>query len=386
MGRMGSVTSRSYLIGLTGNIATGKSTVAQILAEWGALVIDADLVAHKMMQLHEPTYAAVVEAFGPEILRADGTIDRTELGAIVFHDPAALQRLEEIVHPAVVAEVERRIAEATAPVVVVEAIKLIEAGMHHNYDSLWVVTAPRSLQITRLVASRHMTGEEATVRVDAQPPQGKKAALADQVFVNDGTLAQLRKQVRRAWAEIGDNLPSGGSPKPEGKPIVVRPVSRGDIDDAAGVASVLNNVIAGDHQTALTGYWTPEAEQEFIQGLGPRSEIFVAEVSGCIVGFQVIEPFVTYTSTMDHVAHFGTYVHAEYRGQGVGRQLAAATLGFAREQGYEKSVVYVLESNEGGLAYYKSLGFEERGVLTRQTKIGDAYLDEVIMELFFDAS
>lgn len=164
---------------------------------------------------------------------------------------------------------------------------------------------------------------------------------------------------------------------------MIRPVRRDDIQDAAGVADLLNSVIAEGHYTALTGHWTPETEHAFLQSLGPRSQVFVAEISSCIVGFQVIEPFVTYTSTMNHVAHFGTYVHADVRGQGIGHRLAEATLEFARRHGYEKAVIYVLADNKGGLAYYRSLGFEEKGVLTRQTKIGSVYHDEVFMELHF---
>ncbi len=165
--------------------------------------------------------------------------------------------------------------------------------------------------------------------------------------------------------------------------VTIRPARRDDIEDGAGIADVLNSVIVEGRHTALTGHWTPEAEQAFLQSLGPRSEVFVAEIAGRIVGFQIIEPFVTYTSTMDHVAHFGTYVHADFRGRGIGHRLVEATLRFAREHGYEKSVVYVLAHNEAGLAYYRSLGFEERGVLTRQTRIDGVYHDEVFMELHF---
>jgi dephospho-CoA kinase len=197
------------VIGLTGNIATGKSQVASMLAELGARVIDADRVAHELMRPDGPAYRGVVAAFGPEILADDGSIDRTRLGAIVFRDPGALQRLEEVVHPQVTAEVARRIAEATLqgqgpaePVVVVEAIKLIESGMHRYYDALWVVTAPRSVQIARLVASRGLTEADAALRVDAQPPQEEKAALADYVIVNDGDLDQLWQKVQAGWAHI----------------------------------------------------------------------------------------------------------------------------------------------------------------------------------------
>jgi dephospho-CoA kinase len=193
---------RPILIGLTGNIATGKSLVAQMLAELGALVIDADRVAHEVMAPDGPAYDAVIEAFGRDLLAPDGTIDRGKLGEIVFRDPKALQRLEEAVHPATIAEVTLRILRATEPVVVVEAIKLIEAGMHRAYDALWVVTAPRPLQIERLVNERGLTEEAAALRVDAQPPQEDKAAVADVVIVNDGSLEALCEKVRAAWTDI----------------------------------------------------------------------------------------------------------------------------------------------------------------------------------------
>ncbi|HSJ55034.1 MAG TPA: dephospho-CoA kinase [Anaerolineae bacterium] len=196
------MTGRRALIGLTGNIATGKSAVARMLAELGAAVIDADRVAHEVMEPGGPAFAAVVETFGPAVLSPGGTIDRRKLGEIVFRDPAALARLEAAVHPAVILEVGRRIAAAEADVVVVEAIKLIEAGMHRAYDALWVVTAPREVQIERLVQERGLTHDEAALRVDAQPPQEEKAALADRVLVNDGTLAQLRARVQAAWEEL----------------------------------------------------------------------------------------------------------------------------------------------------------------------------------------
>lgn len=192
-----------YLIGLTGNIATGKSVVAGMLAGLGAQIIDADRVAHDLMEPGGPAHAGVVTAFGRDVLNAEGEIDRGKLGAVVFRDPEALRRLEAIVHPVVRSEVHRQIRQATSSVIVVEAIKLIEAGMNRRYNTLWVVTAPRATQIARLMAARGLSAEEAALRVDAQPPQAEKAALADVVFVNDGDLADLRRHVMEAWAQIG---------------------------------------------------------------------------------------------------------------------------------------------------------------------------------------
>lgn len=194
--------SRPFLIGLTGNIATGKSEVARFLGRLGARVIDADKVAHEVMRPGGPAYDAVLQAFGRQILAADGSVDRARLASIVFRDADAMQRLERAVHPATKARVDDLVTQATDPVVVVEAIKLIEAGMHRRCDQLWVVTAPRSLQIRRLVEQRGMSEAEATLRVDAQPPQQRKAALADRLFVNDGSLAELEKHVKEAWREI----------------------------------------------------------------------------------------------------------------------------------------------------------------------------------------
>lgn len=205
---------KPVIIGLTGNIATGKSVVAQILAEKGAWVIDADKVAHRVMEPGGPAYWGVAAAFGSEILAADGAadgaIDRRRLGEIVFADKDALERLEKIVHPAVIAEIDRQIAEATQPAVVVEAIKLIEAGMHRRYDALWVVTAPRPVQIERLMRFRGLSEDEAALRVDAQPPQEEKAARADRVLVNDGDLEALQAQVEEAWLELWAGRPVGG--------------------------------------------------------------------------------------------------------------------------------------------------------------------------------
>jgi L-amino acid N-acyltransferase YncA len=170
--------------------------------------------------------------------------------------------------------------------------------------------------------------------------------------------------------------------------IVIRPARREQApvaeSDAAGIARVLNNVIAEKRHTALTGHWTAEAESDFLRSLASRSELFVAEAEAGIAAFQVIEPFVAYTRTMDHVAQMGTYVHSDHRGLGIGRRLARQTLAFAREQGYEKIVIFVLAHNRSALAYYRTLGFEERGVLQRQTKIDGEYYDEVVMELLFE--
>lgn len=194
--------TRPVLIGLTGNIGTGKSTVARILAELGAEVIDADRVAHQVMRSGTPVHSAIVEAFGPQVLAPDGEIDRRRLGALVFADPQALARLEQIVHPATIAAIEQRIAASPAPAVVVEAIKLIESGMADAYDSLWVTVCKPEQQLQRIMAARNLSEDEALLRIRAQPPQEEKVARADVVIDNSGSIEQTRSQVQKAWEQL----------------------------------------------------------------------------------------------------------------------------------------------------------------------------------------
>ncbi|HWQ15153.1 MAG TPA: dephospho-CoA kinase [Roseiflexaceae bacterium] len=209
-----------YLIGLTGGIACGKSTVLRMLAERGAHVIDADRVTHELQRPGEEVYDRIVAAFGPEILtQPGGPIDRRRLGAVVFADPDALRHLEQIVHPAVHAhilawldEIAHRVADEhverstsnvqRAPVAVIDAVKLLEAGWKPLCDAIWVVTCAPEQQLQRLVATRGLSEEEARARIAAQPPQERRTALADVVIDNSGPLDATRAQVDRAWHAI----------------------------------------------------------------------------------------------------------------------------------------------------------------------------------------
>jgi dephospho-CoA kinase len=191
-----------YSIGLTGNIATGKSAVLGMLKRLGAKAIDADALVHQLMAKGTPIWQAILDEFGEGILGPEGEIDRGKLGALVFADAEALKRLEAIVHPAVTAHVDELIHQATEPIVVVEAIKLIEAGWHHTCDALWVVTCPREQQLERLMRVRKLSRKEALLRIEAQPPQEDKVALADVVIDNSGTLKETEKQVKREWERV----------------------------------------------------------------------------------------------------------------------------------------------------------------------------------------
>lgn len=195
--------SRPLTIGLTGNIATGKSTVLAYVQAHGALVLDADKLAHAAMAPGGPAYAAVIGAFGPAIVGADGAIDRKALGAIVFADAAQLARLEAIVHPAVLVLAQQALAEATAPVVVIEAIKLLESGRLLGLcDEVWVVVADEATQIRRLMESRGMDEAEARRRMAAQSSQAEKVKQADRVIDNSGTPDELYRQLDAIWNEL----------------------------------------------------------------------------------------------------------------------------------------------------------------------------------------
>ena len=198
--------SAPYRIGLTGNIATGKSTVGRMLASLGAELIDADKVAHAVMAPAGSAYAGVVEAFGPGIVGDAGEIDRRALGRIVFADPGALKRLEALVHPAVIAAVNQRIERSIAMAVVVEAIKLLESGMAESSDAIWVTTCSEEVQLARLMEPRGLSREDALVRIRAQAPQAEKVLRADVVVDTEGTLAETRAQVEAAWAEFRRHL------------------------------------------------------------------------------------------------------------------------------------------------------------------------------------
>jgi dephospho-CoA kinase len=192
------------LVGLTGGIGSGKSTVARLLEERGAVVFDADELARVAVEEGTPGYAAVVGRFGAGVVGAGGGVDRTALGRIVFADEAARRDLEAIVHP----EVRRLLTERTAPyrdtdrVVVFDAPLLVETGAYEAFDVLVVVSAPVQTQVDRLVADRTMTAEQARARIAAQLPLERKAAVADVIVDNDGSLEELGAQVDRLWRDL----------------------------------------------------------------------------------------------------------------------------------------------------------------------------------------
>lgn len=195
----------TIIIGLTGGIASGKSVVSRMLAERGAHVVDADKVGHEAYAPGSSCYDAVIDAFGREIVAADGTIDRRALGAKVFGNPDERRRLEGIVWPWMRETMEHRFAEMRAegvPVVVLEAAVLIEADWVPLVDQVWVVTVRPATARDRIVERNGLTPEQADQRIAAQLTNDERTARAHVVIENDGTLEELEQRVEGAWAKV----------------------------------------------------------------------------------------------------------------------------------------------------------------------------------------
>ncbi|WP_162909271.1 dephospho-CoA kinase [Aggregatilinea lenta] len=191
-----------YVIGLTGNIATGKSLVRRMLEHLGAYTIDADSLAHQAMAPGAPAYKPVVSMFGRWILDPDGRIDRAKLAAVVFSHPEALARLEALTHPIVIQAISTLIKRSRHRVIVVEAIKLLESEIAGMVDTIWVVNTSEQQQVERLVSKRNMPEEQARRRVQAQNSQADKLGRANVIIDNSRNPEDAWKQVRAAWSRI----------------------------------------------------------------------------------------------------------------------------------------------------------------------------------------
>jgi dephospho-CoA kinase len=192
-------------LGLTGGIGSGKSTVSRELAALGAVVVDADLVAREVVETGTPGLAAVVEAFGPQVLLPDGTLDREALGKVVFGDDEARARLSGILHPLIGARSAElwAAAEASGAAVLVHDVPLlVENKLEAMYDEVLVVDVAPDVQVERLVGLRGMTPEDARARIAAQANRDVRLASATRVLHNDGTIQELQAQVRALWDDI----------------------------------------------------------------------------------------------------------------------------------------------------------------------------------------
>lgn len=258
-----------YVIGLTGNIATGKSVVRRMLEHLGAYGIDADALAHRAVTKDAPGYQPVVDTFGKWILAPDGQIDRAKLGRVVFSDPDALERLEAIVHPLVGQAIDILIRRSQHKVIVIEAIKLIEAGLAEKCDSLWVTFAPPGAQMARLVQKRGLSEAAARQRINAQPPQEHKTARANVVIPNDGSFEEAWRRVVAAWQASFPSDETGytaleieraGKAARKGAMVVQRARPR----QAGEIASLINRLSAGQHTLSHEDVMAAFGEKAFL--------------------------------------------------------------------------------------------------------------------------
>ncbi len=268
-----------YVIGLTGNIATGKSVVRKMLEHLGALGIDADGLAHRAMAKGAPGHQAVVDTFGHWILGSDGQIERPKLGRLVFADADALARLEAIVHPLVRQAVGFLIRRTGHKIVVIEAIKLIEAQIGAQCDSIWVTYAPQEIQLKRLIEKRGMRKPEAQMRISSQPSQDAKVAAADVVIRNDGSFEKTWSQVLDAWKKLVPSLetaPLKAVASPAGQMIV----QRARPNHATELASLVTRLSSGLKSVSRSDIMAAFGEKAYL----------VLEVGGKsagLVGWQV---------------------------------------------------------------------------------------------------
>jgi dephospho-CoA kinase len=198
------------VIGITGNIACGKTAVGQMLLELGAeRYIDADALVHRLYLSGQPIAVKVAEVFGPTVVASDGSVDRKALGAIVFRDAEAMRRLEAIVHPAVSVALTNELASVSdTGIAVIDAVKLLESRLAAFCQSKWIVVCPEQQEVTRLVARNALSEEEALMRIHAQPSVAARLPLVDEVIDNGGSLDETRRQVSAAFERFCQRFPA----------------------------------------------------------------------------------------------------------------------------------------------------------------------------------
>ncbi len=289
-----------YVIGLTGNIATGKSVVRKMLEHLGAYGIDADALSHRATSQGAPGYQPVVNTFGRWILTPDGQIDRIKLARLVFPNPEALKTLEKIIHPLVRDAIDVLVRRSNQTVIVIEAIKLLEGDLYTYCDSIWVTESPQDVQMLRLMQKRNMSTEAAWERIHAQGAQEDKIQKADVVISNNGSFEETWKQVVAAWQLT---IPAAGQPQP--KPAVQRApagalaVHRAGPQQAQEIASFITSVSQGKRRLTSADIMAAFGEKAFLlltrDGttvglLGWQVENLVARVDDVYLEHHIVLP------------------------------------------------------------------------------------------------
>lgn len=348
-----------YIIGLTGNIAVGKSVVRRMLQHLGAYTIDADGLSHQAMMPGAPAYKPVIEQFGRYVLDPNGQINRAKLGAIVFALPDALMALEHIVHPIVGGAIQTLISRATQRVVVIEAIKLLEGSMAGFCDAVWVVDAPPELQLKRLLDKRSMSEAEARRRIQAQNPQADKLTRADVIIYNGGNVDETWKQVQDAWARIGQSAPPAPAPAaaapgmsqqsvvtmPAVAPVPSPAATAGESQESLALSGVRARRGTPSHAEQIAQFVQQQTgraitRMDIMLGFGQKSYIMAQTQSGALVGLVgwQVENLIT---TVDEM-----YVAADAPRSAVVRVLVDAIEKSARDLQSEVSFVFLPVSGD----------------------------------------
>lgn len=331
-----------YIIGLTGNIATGKSVVRRMLEHLGAYTIDADALSHRAISKGAPGYQPALNEFGKWLLDKDGEIDRVKLGRLVFSDTEALGRLEDIVHPLVRQAASMLIERARHPIIVVEAIKLLESDLRLGCDSIWVADAPQEVQVERLIRKRGLTRDEAMQRIGSQSAQKEKVASANVVIRNTGSYEDLWKQVTTQWKKIsptGDTIPAVQKTL-QGNLVI----QRGRPRDSKGIAELITRLSKG--QQAMNS-------EDVMAGFGDKAYMLlkVGERLVGIAGWQV-ENLVARTTEV--------YMEDSLDPQQGLEGLIAEVERASRDLQCEVSLIFPAENLAAHTAAWTKLGYDRR--------------------------
>jgi len=332
-----------YIIGLTGNIATGKSVVRRMLEHLGAYTIDADALAHRAIAKDAPGYKPVFETFGKWILDSDKNIDRSKLGGLVFRDPEALSNLEKLVHPFVEQAIELLVQRASQGVVVIEAIKLIEGNLFSVCDSVWITYAPKDVQIERLTRKRNFDRDEAQKRIQAQGSQDEKIKSANTVIRNTGSYDDLWKQVTTAWKQISsssDTMPVIMKKAKDGE----FAVQRGRPRDSEEIAKIISRLSQGTVKMS---------KMDVMEAFGDRAFLLLLQNDQIVglAGWQV-ENLVARTTDL--------YIEPEYLSERALETLITEVEVASQDLQCEASLIFPLPNLAGQESSWKSLGYQKR--------------------------
>jgi dephospho-CoA kinase len=331
-----------YIIGLTGNIATGKSVVRRMLEHLGAYSIDADSLSHRAIAKGAPGFQPTVDLFGKWILGKDGEIDRSKLAGLVFRDPQALSQLEDIVHPLVRQAADLFIRRASQRVVVIEAIKLLESDLKTGCNAIWVTYAPEDVQIERLMRKRGLSRDASLERIHAQSPQNEKVAAASVVIRNTGSYEDLWKQVTEAWKQV--------SPVTDTAPVVHKDaagdlmVQRGRPRDSLAIAELITRLSKGQRKMG---------SDDVMEAFGDKAYLLLFS-GGKLVGLAgwQVENLVARTTDL----YLETGVDAASAMHAIINEVERAS----HELQSEASLIFPPTDLAGNEAVWKTLGYEKR--------------------------